>query len=134
MSIKIKCQPQITWAEHVEETTELPEEEATPAEEIQGPIEEIPTEQPAPTMERKISREEKNLESDLGNYWRCTDHDPHYDGALGRRLRIWVNGLKQDEQEAEPKMEDYWMLEDEEEEYFKAWKTTYQQINQNYKV
>jgi hypothetical protein len=122
--IENQFQPPITQAEHVEPTTEPPEQEPTPPEEVQETIEETQTEQPAPATERKISRKEKNLKSNLGDYWRCTDHDPHYD----------VTGLKQDEQETEPKMEDYWILEDEEEEYFKAWKTKYQQINQNHKV
>ena len=121
-------------AEHVEKTTEIPEETTRPPEEPQGTTEEAATEQADPTTERKISREEKNLESDLGKYWRCTDHDPHYDGSLGRRLRTRVSELIQDNKEVEHTMEDYWILENEEDPYFKAWKTTYQQINQNYKV
>ena len=93
-----------------------PEAPATPAEEPQP----TPTEQPA---ERKISREEKNLQSDLGNYWRCTDHDPHYDGSLGRRLRARVTELNKEEEEE--MMEDYWILEDERDENFVNWKELY---------
>lgn len=52
-----------------------------------------PENQSAPPQQRKPSREEKNLHSDLGDYWQCTDHDPHWDGQLGRRLRTRVTKL-----------------------------------------
>ena len=62
-----------------EETTETPEaqteEITTPPEEPIQTTEEpsvILTEQP---VGRKLSREEKKLKSELGNYWSCTDHD-----------------------------------------------------------
>ena len=97
-----------------ETTTTTPENPATSAEEPQP----TPTDQPA---ERKISREEKNLESDLGNYWRCTDHDPHYDGSLGRRLRARVTELNIEE-EVKEELEDYWILEDERDQDFINWK------------
>ena len=75
---------------------------------------------------RKLSREEKNLKSELGNYWRCTDHDPHYDGNLGRRLRARVTELNKDNEET---IEDYWILENEEDDYFISWKKVYQETN-----
>ena len=75
---------------------------------------------------RKLSREEKNLKSELGNYWRCTDHDPHYDGGLGRRLRARVTELNKDNEET---IEDYWILENEEDDYFISWKKVYQETN-----
>ena len=118
--------PPITQAEHVEKPTETPEEPTTPPEEPQTTTEETTMEQIEQPVERKISREEKNLKSDLGNYWRCTDHDPHYDGNLGRRLRARVSELHKDNEET---MEDYWILENEDDPHFRTWKTLYQQIN-----
>ena len=101
-------------------TPTTPENPATPAEEPHP----TPTEQPA---ERKTSREEKNLESDLCNYWRCTDHDPHYDGSLGRRLRARVTELNI-EDEVKDELEDYWILEDEKDQDFIRWKELLERI------
>ena len=103
-----------------EPTTTTPEVPTIPAEE---PLP-TPTEQPA---ERKTSREEKNLKSDLGNYWRCTDHDPHYDGSLGRQLRARVTELKI-EDELKEELEAYWILEDEEDKDFIGWKKLLESI------
>ena len=61
--------------------------------------------------------------TDLGKYWHCTDHDPHYDGNLGRRLRARVTELNKPNEET---MEDYWVLEDEDDTYFASWKQIYQ--------
>ena len=106
----------------MEKTTEIPEEPTTPPEEPQTTTEETTTEQIEHPVERKISREEKNLNSDLGNYWRCTDHDPHYDGSLGRRLRARVTELKL-EDELKQELEAYWILEDDERDQdFIKWK------------
>ena len=77
-------------------------------------------------MGRKLSREEKNLKSDLGSYWRCTDHDPHYDGGMGRRLRARVTELNTQTEES---MEDYWILENEYDKDFTDWKAFYLEIN-----
>ena len=75
-------------------------------------------------MERKTSREEKNLNSELGDYWRCTDHDPHHDGGMGRRLRARVTELSKvnTDEEIEDELQDYWSLEDDKDENFKAWR------------
>ena len=75
-------------------------------------------------MERKTSREEKNLNSELGDYWRCTDHDPHHDGGMGRRLRARVTELSKvnTEEEIEDELQDYWSLEDEKDKNFEAWR------------
>ena len=77
-----------------------------------------------PPPERKLSREERNLNSDLGDYWRCTDHDPHYDGEIGRRLRARVTELIKvnSTEELEDELQDYWSLEDEKDEDFKKWR------------
>ena len=123
--------PPITQTEPTEEATITPEETTTPPEEPQ-PTPEVETpEQPEQPVERKISREEKNLKSELGNYWRCMDHDPHYDGDLGRRLRTRVTELNTDN---EVTMEDYWILENEYDDDFKDWKELYQKINRSHKV
>ena len=104
-----------------ETTTTTPETPTAPTEE---PIP-TPTEQPT---ERKISREEKNLKSDLGSYWRCTDHDPHYDGNLGRQLRARVTELNL-EDELKQELEAYWILEDDEkDEDFIEWKKIFKSI------
>ena len=54
---------------------------------------------------------------------------PNIDGPIARRLRVRVTGLKKDEEESEPTQEDFWTLEDDEEEYFKEWKQKYTQIH-----
>ena len=87
------------------------------------PPDEPKTAQPEQSEEKKQSREEKNLQSNLGSYWRCTDHDPHYDGNLGRQLRTRVTELNNHNEET---MEDYWVLEDEDDTYFASWKKIYQ--------
>ena len=123
--------PQETREEETTETPQTqPEETATPPEEPTSPPDE-PGEpvgtQPEQPEGRKLSREEKNLKSNLGDYWRCTDHDPHYDGNLGRRLRARVTELNKPNEET---IEDYWILEDEEDEYFTSWKKVYQANHQ----
>ena len=121
----------ITQEKDKEETPTAPEEPTTPPEEPQPTPEEPAPEQIEQPTERKISREEKNLKSELGSYWQCTDHDPHYDGHLGRRLRTRVTELNKDN---EVPMEEYWILEDETNEDFQAWKDLYKKTNENYKV
>ena len=86
-----------------------------------------PEPQSTPPNPRKISREEKNLQSDLGNYWRCTDHDPHHDGQLGRRLRTRVTELTKHN---EVPMEEYWILEDETDKTFQEWKILYRKTEE----
>merc|ERR1712030_227397 len=100
-----------------ETPTTTPENTPPTPEEPQQP----PIEAPA---ERKISREEKNLRSDLGDYWRCTDHDPHYDGEIGRRLRARVTELTKvnSTEELEDELQDYWSLENEKDNNFKEWR------------
>ena len=99
-----------------EKVTIIPETQTNPPDEPS-------TSQPEQHEDRRLSREEKNLQSNLGNYWRCTDHDPHYDGNLGRRLRARVTELNKLNEET---MEDYWILEDEDDAYFMSWKQVYQ--------
>ena len=109
-------------------TPEIPAETATP-----GPPTEEPTTTPTPEtqspppQQRKLSREEKNLQSDLGDYWRCTDHDPHWDGQLGRRIRTRVTKLTKNN---EVPMEEYWILEDEADEEFQEWKALYKKTQE----
>ena len=106
------------------ETKQTQSVEVTTTPETQTPPPDEPSaNQPEQHEERKLSREEKNLQSDLGSYWRCTDHDPHYDGNLGRRLRARVTELNKPNEET---MEDYWVLEDEDDAYFMSWKKVYQ--------
>ena len=81
-----------------------------------------PRNQSPPPQQRKQSREEKNLKSNLGDYWQCTDHDPHWDGNLGRRLRTRVTELTKNN---EVPIEEYWILEDETDEEFQEWKALY---------
>ena len=112
--------PESTQEPTAQKTTPKPtteESTATPA----------PEEQPSPPPQRKLSREEKNLQSDLGDYWQCTDHDPHWDGQLGRRLRTRVTELNKDN---EVPMEEYWILEDETDEEFQEWKTLYKRTQE----
>ena len=122
-----EVQKQTTQETQEEETTETqqaqPEAVTTPPEEPTLQADEPIATQPEQPVERKLSREEKNLKSDLGNYWRCTDHDPHYDGGLGRRLRARVTELNENNEET---IEDYWILENEDDEYFTSWKKVYQ--------
>ena len=120
--------PQETREEETTETPQTqPEETATPPEEPTSPPDE-PGEpvgtQPEQPEGRKLSREEKNLKSNLGDYWRCTDHDPHYDGGLGRKLRARVTELTPHET-----MEEYWILEDESNTDFIKWKELYLESN-----
>ena len=86
-----------------------------------------PEPQSPPPNPRKISREEKNLQSDLGDYWRCTDHDPHHDGQLGRRLRTRVTKLTKHN---EVPIEEYWILEDETDKAFQEWKVLYKKTEE----
>ena len=108
---------------HKQTNPTQPENDPTIPETQTHPPDEPSTTQPEQSEERKMSREEKSLQSDLGNYWRCTDHDPHYDGNLGRRLRARVTELNKPNEET---MEDYWVLEDEDDSYFASWKIVYQ--------
>ena len=116
-----------TRAKHVEQPPNQPTEDTAPPEEDTTPNTEPQENQPNPEPERKTSREERNLKSDLGNYWKCTDQDPHYDGPIARQLRIRVTGLK--EEETEPTQEDFWTLEDDKDAYFQKWKQTYTKIH-----
>ena len=108
--------PKETNQTQAEEVTTIPETQTHPPDEPSAI-------QPEQHEEQKLSREEKNLQSNLVSYWRCTDHDPHYDGNLGRRLRARVTELNKPNEET---MEDYWVLEDEDDAYFTSWKKVYQ--------
>ena len=83
----------IHTTKHMEKPVETPMDTTIPIKEEPTPNTEAPEEQPAPAKERRPSREETNLKSDLGNYWKCTDHDPHYDGPIARRLRVRATDL-----------------------------------------
>ena len=106
-----------------ETAPETPAETTTPEPAVEEPTGTVtPETQSPPPQPRKMSREEKNLQSDLGDYWRCTDHDPHYDGQIGRRLRTRVTKLTKNN---EVPMEEYWILEDETDKSFQEWKSLY---------
>ena len=78
-----------------------------------------------------MGREERNLKSELGDYWKCTDYDPHFDGPIARRLRVRTTNLKIDEEESGPTQEDFWTLENDMDPYFTKWKKAYKQIHES---
>ena len=55
------------------------------------------------------------------------DHDQHWDGQLGRRLRTRVTKLNKNN---EVPMEEYWILEDETDGEFQEWKALYKKTQE----
>ena len=123
--------PIIPTARDAEKPIETPTEAMNPIGQEPTTTPEATEETPAPETERKMGREERNLKSELGDYWKCTDHDPHFDGPIARRLRVRTTNLKIDEEESGPTQEDFWTLENDMDPYFTKWKKAYKQIHES---
>jgi hypothetical protein len=54
----------------------------------------------------------------------ATDHDPHYNGGRGRRLKTRVTELSKvnTDEEIEDELQDYWSLENDKDENFIEWR------------